>query len=151
MKESCSDTRCPISASLGLLVLRVVVGVSLAMHGYSKLHEPVKSQFFDLVKSMGAPFASAPQAFAWAAIAAELGGGILLALGLLSRVAAFFIMCTMLTAVFKMHWGQGYPAMEPAAVYAAVAVAFLLGNPGRISVDGMLFGKKAEPEPPEDH
>jgi putative oxidoreductase len=129
-----------------------VVGLSLAMHGWGKFHDPeMHSQFFEGVKHMGMPFEKAPTFFAWAATAAELVGGILLAVGLLSRVAAFFIMCTMATAVFKVHWGQGYQAMEPAAVYAAVAVAFLLGGPGRISVDAMLFGKKKEIEPPEEH
>jgi putative oxidoreductase len=144
MNEKSCDTRCPISTSLGLLVLRLVAGLFLATHGWAKFHDPsMKSQFFDGVSKMNLP---APNILAWAAIVAELVGGVLLALGFLTRLWAFLIMCVMGMAVFKVHWGQGHQAMEMAALYGGIAVAFLFGGAGRLSVDGMLFcrGKKEE-------
>ena len=142
---------------MGLLVLRLVAGASLAMHGWAKLHEPMHSGFFDGVSHMGAPFESAPKAFAWASVAAELGGGILLAIGGLTRLAAFALLCNFAVAIWKVHLhgpylNTGGPAMEPAAVYAAIAFAFLLAGAGRISVDSMLFcrGKKEELPPDEE-
>ncbi len=142
MNEKSCDTRCSMSASLGLLVLRLVAGASLAMHGWAKLHEPLHTEFFDGVSHMGAPFESAPKLFAYASVAAELGGGILLAVG----------GCNFAVAIWKVHLHDPYiPKMEPAAIYAAIAFAFLLAGAGRISVDGMLFcrGKNNE-EPPAD-
>ena len=152
MNEKCCDTRCPISTSLGLLVLRVVAGLYLATHGWAKFHDPsMKSQFFDMVAKWNLP---APHILAWAAIAAELVGGVLLALGFLSRLWAFLILCVMGMAIYKVHWNDGIKAWEVPALYAAVAFAVLIGGAGRLSVDGMLFckGKKeettSEPEEP---
>ena len=148
MDEKCCATKCSMSASLGLLVLRVVAGGFLVTHGWAKFHDPaMKSQFFDMVSSFGLP---APHAMAWAAIVAELAGGALLAVGFLTRLWAFMILCTMGVAIAKVHLHQDYHAIEPAALYGAIAVAFLLGGPGRISVDGMLFGKGKKEETPPD-
>ena len=157
MSEKSCDTRCSMSSSLGLLVLRLVAGASLAMHGWAKLHEPLHTEFFDGVSHMGAPFESSPKLFAYASVAAELGGGILLAVGGLTRLAAFLILCNFAVAIWKVHLhdpfvSAGGKAMEPATIYAAIAFAFLLAGAGRISVDGMLFcrGKSNNEEPPAD-
>jgi len=143
--------------SLGLLVLRVVVGASLAMHGWSKFQEPARSGFFENVSHMGGPFESHPKILGWASVAAELGGGILLALGGLTRLAAFAILCNFIVAIWKVHLHDPFisttgRAMEPAAVYAAIGMAFLLIGAGRISIDGMLFckGSKTEETPSEE-
>jgi len=157
MSDKCCSTGCPASSSFGLLVLRVVAGALLAMHGWSKIHEPVHSQFFDGVSQMGSPFQSAPKAFAWASVAAELGGGILLAVGGLTRLAAFAILCNFVVAIWKVHLHDPYistggMAKEPAAIYGAIAIAFLFAGAGRFSIDEMLFGrgKKEEPLEPEE-
>ena len=151
MDEKCCDTRCPISTSLGLFVLRVAAGASLAyLHGWAKFHDPdMKSKFFSGVEGMGLP---GGHYMAWAAIVAELVGGALLAAGFLTRVWAFMIAGVMGVAIFKVHLHQGWAAMEPAILYGGIAIAFLCGGPGRFSIDGMLFGrcKKGEELSPAD-
>src|SRR5258705_1407672 len=127
MNEKCCDTRCPMSTSLGWLVLRLAAGLSLAInHGWVKFHDPdFKSKFFGMVGGMGLP---ASNALAWAAIAAELVGGVLLALGLLTRVAAFSILAVMGVAIWKIHLPshQGFAGMEMPLLYGGIAFAFLL-------------------------
>jgi len=159
MNEKCCDTGCPISSSFGLLVLRLVVGASLAMHGWSKFKEPARSGFFENVSHMNAPFESHPKIFGWAAIAAELGGGVLIALGGLTRLAAFALVCNFAVAVWKVHLHDPYisptpgPAMEPAVIYGAISLALLFLGAGRFSIDAMLFGgrgKKGEEHSPAD-
>ena len=142
-----------MSTSLGLLALRLAAGLCLAInHGWVKFHNPdKKSEFFSNVNGMGLP---GGQYLAWAAIITELAGGVLLALGFLTRFWALMILGVMGVAIWKVHVGMhmGCASMEPAIVYAGVALAFLLGGPGRISVDGMLFGrgKKEESLPPDE-
>ena len=157
MSDKCCSSSCPVSSSFGLLVLRLVAGASLAMHGWAKLHEPMHSGFFEAVSHMGAPFESAPKVFAWASVAAELGGGVLLAVGGLTRLAAFALLGNFIVAIWKVHLHDPYispggKAMEPAAIYAAISVALLFAGAGRFSVDAMLFGKgkKDEPAEPEE-
>ncbi len=154
MKKECS-TCGPITADIGLLVLRVVAGVCLAVnHGWVKFHDPEKkSQFFSMVNGFGLP---ASNAMAWAAIGAELVGGALLALGLFTRLAAFMILCTMGVAIAKFHWPmhQGFASFEFPLVYAAIALCLLFAGGGRISLGAMLFCRrkdnKDDPEAPEE-
>jgi putative oxidoreductase len=120
--------------------MRLIAGLSLAWHGYQKLHEPIKSMYWGGVKSLGLPM---PEVLGWAAIGAELGGGILLALGLLTRPAAFFILATMAVAFFKVHGKDPYQVKELAAVYGTVGLAFVLSGAGRIAIDHLLFGRKS--------
>jgi putative oxidoreductase len=138
--------------------LRLVVGASLAMHGWSKFNEPARSGFFENVSQMGAPFESHPKILGWASVAAELGGGILIALGALTRLAAFALLCNFAVAIWKVHFhhdsyiNPGGRAMEPAAIYAAISAALLFMGAGRFSVDALLFGRKKTTEelPPDE-
>lgn len=138
-------------------MLRLVVGASLAMHGWSKFNEPARSGFFEGVSHMGAPFESHPKILGWASLAAELGGGVLLAVGGLTRLAAFALLCNFAVAIWKVHLHDPYispggKAIEPAAIYGAISILFLFAGAGRFSVDGMLFcrGKKDDSLPQDE-
>lgn len=121
-------------ADLALVPLRVYAGLALALaHGLGKL--PVSEQFVSGVAELGFP---APLFFAWAAALAEFAGGLLLAAGLLTRPAAFFILCTMLTAAFRAHAADPFQVKEMALLYAAVALLFLLRGAGRYSLDALF-------------
>ena len=118
----------------GALVLRVFTGLALALaHGRGKL--PPSERFIGLVEAMGFP---APIFFAWAAGLAEFGGGLLLAVGLLTRPAAFFILVTMLVASFLQQAGDPFVEREPSLLFAAIATYFLLAGAGRLSVDAWV-------------
>lgn len=130
-------------ASVGFLVLRVVAGSAMMLHGWPKIQH--------LTSWMG-PEAPVPAALQAAAAASEFGGGLLWIAGLLTPVASLFIAGTMATAAWMAHISQGHPfvgapgspSWEPAAGYFAIAILFLLAGPGRLSVDALLFGERAE-------
>jgi putative oxidoreductase len=123
--------------AVGLLLLRVAMGAAFVLHGWPKIQHP-----FDW---MG-PSASVPGALQALAALAEFGGGIALALGLLTPLAALGIACTMATALGMVHLRRGdpfvgapgQPSSEPAAVYLAAALLFLLIGPGALSLDALL-------------
>ena len=122
------------AAHLGLAVLRVTAGVSLAVaHGFDKVPPP--PGLVAAVRGMGFP---APEAFAWCAALAEAVGGLLLAVGFLTRPAAFAVAFTMGVALFGMHWGDPWAKQELAALYGAAALCLLFAGPGRLSVDALL-------------
>ncbi|MCP4035922.1 MAG: DoxX family protein [bacterium] len=124
----------PWLSQLGLAVVRVVAGLSLAFsHGLGKLPPP--SGFVNLVASLGLPV---PQAFAWAAGMSEFVGGLLLAIGLMTRPAAALIVATMAVAIFGYHAGDPYTKVELAALYGSVALCFSFTGSGRFGLDRVV-------------
>lgn len=127
------------TADAGLLILRVVVGLSMALaHGLGKI--PPSEGFVGFVGSLGLP---APGLMAWMAGISEFVGGLLLVVGLLTRPAAFFVAGTMAVALFGAHWndlfGDGsFTNAEPALLFFSVAVMFVLTGAGRYSLDALL-------------
>lgn len=122
------------TADLGLLLLRLFTGLALALaHGRGKF--PPSPRFIDGVAGMGFP---APELFAWAAAGAELIGGILLAIGLLTRPASLMIVATMAAAAFIRHAPDPFSDKEKALLFGAIALLFLIAGAGRFSIDAML-------------
>lgn len=127
-----SDT--PLATDLGLLVLRLGVGLSLAFaHGLGKL--PPSPGFVEGTAEMGFPL---PTLFSWAAALSEFLGGLLIAAGLLTRPAAFFAGCTMFVAAFLRHGPVPFSGMEKPFVFLVACVAILLAGSGRFGVDRLF-------------
>ncbi|HUR45809.1 MAG TPA: DoxX family protein [Candidatus Saccharimonadales bacterium] len=120
--------------SLGLLLVRLVVGLAFMFHGYGKIQHPTGW--------MG-PDAKVPGAFQFLAALSEFGGGLAWILGLLTPLASFGILCTMAVAVYThaavLHdpfiSATGGRSFEPASVYFGAALLLLLAGPGRFSLD----------------
>ncbi len=123
----------------GLLVIRLGMGVMFVMHGWPKMAGGAKAwaKLGGAMKHLGVDFA--PTLWGFAGAASELGGGVLLALGLLYRPACTLLMATMAVAV-SMHLGQGdglvgaSHALEAGIVFAGL----LLTGPGRFALDARL-------------
>jgi putative oxidoreductase len=81
----------------------------------------------------------------WALLAgiAEFGGGLLVLLGLFTRLGALFISTVMLVAIFKVHWGAFFmpTGIEYAVSLFAAAVALLISGGGKFSLDTRLAQK----------
>ena len=126
--------------SLGLLVLRLVVGLTLAGHGAQKLFGwwggPGIGGWTKAVTSLRMRPAVP---IAWLAALAEFGGGLLLAVGLLSPVGSLAVVGTMLVAIATVHWPNGFwntnRGFEFNLTLIAGAVALGLTGPGTYSVD----------------
>ncbi|NRB83472.1 MAG: DoxX family protein [Winogradskyella sp.] len=101
----------------------------------------VSAWFPEDVASYGGIFAMAPVFFAWMGAFSEAVGGLLLLLGLKTRIASFLIMCTMLVAIFMQKWNQGLWGMLPAIGFLWVALYnFILGS-GRFGLDYIISKK----------
>ena len=136
-------------ADLGLLLGRAGTGLFLAFgHGIGKLPPEGTQKFAGALAKMDIP---APTLAAWMALFAEFGGGILLALGLLTRPAALLIVITMAVAALTAHASdplflQNSPngrAKELALLYLMPALMFLFTGAGRYGVDAVLRPKGA--------
>lgn len=128
------------AAEIGWTLLRLFAGASLMMaHGTGKL--PPSEQFITGVANLGFPL---PSFFAWCASLAEFLGGAFLAIGFLTRPAAFFVLFTMAVAFFGVHLNDPYQKKELATLYGFIAIAYLFVGSGRLSIDALVRRKFAQ-------
>jgi putative oxidoreductase len=125
-------------SDIGLLLLRVFAGLALAFeHGLGKI--PPREGFVGMIGGFGFP---APELFAWMSGFAEFGGGILLALGLLTRPAAALIVFNFIVAVIFAHAGDPFGERELPLLFGSVALMYLFVGAGRYSLDAAV-GRRA--------
>jgi putative oxidoreductase len=121
---------------LGLLALRLVVGVIMIAHGYGKVFHGGLAQHVHRVASLGLP-----GSLAYASAFAEFFGGIFLILGFLTRVFSLLILIDMAVAIWKVHWKSGMFAKggyEFPLTLATIAFALILFGAGPIAIDAIL-------------
>ena len=141
-------------SDLLIAIPRVLCGLWLtAMFGADKFGMPwtadsqnlslfeVSAWFPEDVASYGGIFAMFPVFFAWMGAFSEAVGGLLLLLGLKTRIASFLIMCTMLVAIFMQKWNQGLWGMLPALGFLWVALYNLILGSGRFGLDYLISKK----------
>jgi putative oxidoreductase len=117
------------------LVLRLVFGFMIAAHGWQKL-QAGPANFATTLTKLGVP---APDIMAWVVTLTELGGGILLIVGLLTRLAAVALTINLTVALLLVRIDAGLISMqggfELELGYIAGFLAILLAGPGSASID----------------
>jgi putative oxidoreductase len=131
---------------LGLLVLRLALGLIFFTHGYPKLaHSSAGMQGFFVQHGL-------PGYFVYVSGVLEVFGGILLVLGLFTRGAALLLAIEMGVAIWKVHSVGGIYAVHnyefPLAVLAGNFALATVGA-GLISLDHPLFEGGSSSRPPK--
>lgn len=140
-------------ADLAPLFLRLGLGLVFVVHGWSKLTGG-PSAFAGMLTGLGV---GAPEVFAWLVTLAELVGGVLLLVGLLTRLATLPLIATMIGAIVLVKvdlgviapGGAPMPGAELDIALLAGLLALLTFGPGRVSLDrvvGIEPGAVAERE-----
>lgn len=130
--------------NIGLLIIRVVVGILFIGHGAQKLFGWFGGYG---LKGTGGWFESVGVkpgvTMALFAGLAELIGGILFTLGLLTPLAGIIIAGTMIMAIVKVHGPNGVWATSNGYEYnltlIAVAIGIALVGPGQYALDALFF------------
>ena len=125
----------------GLAVVRLLTGLLMARHGLD---------VFDAagMRDMGTWLSTdlhlpAGYLMAYLAKGTEFFGGLLLAVGLLTRVAAALLIVTMLVAVFGAHADSILDKGQVALLFLLLFAAFFFAGPGRWSLDHWLTTRRA--------
>jgi putative oxidoreductase len=133
--------------ALGLLVMRIVAGWALMLHGYPKIV---------VATSWMGPNTHLPGWLQALSAFAEFGGGFCLILGILTPLVCLGLMGNFLAALFMVHIANHDPFVAPAAgttssyelamLYLASSIMFLLIGPGTHSIDAALFNRPVRSE-----
>ena len=128
---------------VGLLLIQVFIGLTLAAHGAQKLFGWFGGFGLDGTGGYLEGFGLRPgRLMAAAAGSSELFGGLLFAAGFLTPVAAAAVAATMLVAAFTDHGGKGFwiynGGKEYVLTVAAVAIGLAFNGAGAWSLDAAL-------------
>jgi putative oxidoreductase len=135
--------------------IRVCVGLIIARHGYPKLFEGGVTGLAGLLPKLGLG-----PSLAWAYLigVVEFAGGVMLALGLLTRLVSLALLIEFTVIVFVVKFANGFLAFAPKAIQPGFpgmvpggfefelllglsCLAFLFGGAGRFSLD-QVIGKE---------
>ena len=137
-----------VQSDVGLLVLRLVLATSFVGHGAQKVFGAFDGSGIDgfargTLTGYGFRF---PEVLAWVTGLTELVGGVLVALGLLTPLAATGLFAVMLNTVL-LKFSNGFFFQLPGGfevdfVLGGLAAGLVLAGPGRVALDsaGLLRG-----------
>ena len=117
-------------------IIRIIVGILMLLHGKMVFDTQVMNGMAEsLSKDMGMPL---PLLMAYLAKGSEFFGGLLFALGLLTRFVSIPLIITMAVAVFGAHHGEITGEAEHAFLFLLVFAAFFFIGSGKLSADYLI-------------
>jgi putative oxidoreductase len=133
----------PQTLSIGLLLARVIIGLLMAAHGAQKLFGWFGGYGLRTTGEFFAQLGFRPgSAFAAAAAIAEIGSGLLVALGFLGPIGPALMISVMIVAAITVHWDHGLFAttngIEVPLLYGTAALGLALTGYGQYSIDAWL-------------
>jgi putative oxidoreductase len=129
-------------SSFAPLPIRVIAGIAFIMHGLPKLSNLHGTQGF--FGSQGLP----PE-LALPVSLLELIGGIVLIVGILTRIASILFIIEMMSTTFILKFSHGFSGpggFELDAIMLSITISLLLSGPGRISIERDLLKREIFPK-----
>ena len=129
----------PLWQNNGLAILRIITGLFAVYHGLEvfdngKMNEYAK---WEVINTLPAPVF-----MVFLGKVLELVTGVLLVLGLFTRIAAVILAVVMLFICFKIGNGKFYYEDQHPFLFAMLAMVFFFTGPAKWSIDQYIFGSK---------
>jgi putative oxidoreductase len=147
------STTLQVLRDLALLIARLGLAAILILHGWIRWQGPgqgVQKQI-DYLSQFGIPY---PATAAWGAITVEILGGLLLAVGALTPIAALAVLVEQILIIAYTNWYKGPDLLNSDGTYAGgyeynvalglLALLLMVFGAGRISVDQLFRRPKVE-------
>jgi uncharacterized membrane protein YphA (DoxX/SURF4 family) len=123
----------------GFALVRIIVGAMMAYHGFEVFDA---KQMADYAKWMTDLHFPNPALMAYLGKGTEFATGVLIFLGLFTRLAVWPMILTMLIIAFGMGHGKIFYEDQHPFLFVLLALLFFFNGPTRYSVDQYLFGKR---------
>lgn len=129
----------PLWYNGGLLLVRITLGFFMAFHGWEVFEKAKMDEYAGWDTFKNSP---SPVFMVYLGKIAELVGGILLMLGLLTRIGAILIILTMAYIALLVGNGKVWYEDQHPFMFVLLALVFFFTGPGRYSLDAALVSKK---------
>ena len=126
----------PLWQQHGIAIVRIIVGLFLIYHGWEVFDAAKMKEYSSWNTWKGY---SSPDFMVYLGKTSELVGGILLTLGLFSRLACILIAGTMLFIVFFIGNGKFWSDDQHPFLFVLLAFIFFFTGPGMWSLDELIF------------
>lgn len=135
-------------SDLGLLILRIGIGISFMFHGLPKLlaGPDMWEQLGGALGLIGINFA--PTLMGLIAALSEFVGGFLLVIGLFTRTASFFMFNTLVVAtIMHLKMGDPFNKYSHALELAILFLSLIFIGAGKFALDEKICSRKKKAEP----
>ena len=126
----------PKLLSLGLLILRVLVRITMLTHGLAKL-----TSFSELSATFPDPIGLGSTLSLILIIGAEVGCSLFVIVGAFTRLATIPLMFSMLVVLFVVHASDPFQVKELPLLYLGIYILLFFTGAGRISLDSLISKK----------
>jgi uncharacterized membrane protein YphA (DoxX/SURF4 family) len=126
----------PIFQNSGIAIVRIIIGIFLIYHGWEMVDAKAMNDYlqWDMFKN-----SSSAETMIYAGKVSELVAGILLVIGLFTRVAAILVIGTLGYIAFFVGHGKIWYNDQYPFLFVLFGFLFLFTGPGALSVDGLIF------------
>jgi uncharacterized membrane protein YphA (DoxX/SURF4 family) len=128
----------PLWQNSGFALIRIIVGLFMIYHGWEMFDTEIMNKYldWDMFKNPSA------KTMIYAGKVAELIAGILLVLGLFTRIAAILVIGTLGYIAFFVGNGKVWADAQHPFLFVLLGFLFFFTGPGKYSFDHFLFNKK---------
>ncbi|WP_153796080.1 DoxX family protein [Foetidibacter luteolus] len=123
----------------GIAVVRIVTGVFMAYHGFEVFDSTKMNDYRQWLTDLKFP---APVFMAYLGKGTEFVCGVLLAVGLFTRLATIPLMITMCIIAFGMGHGKIFMEDQHPFLFVLLLAVFFFAGPGKWSMDHLFFKYK---------
>ena len=129
----------PIATQQTIGVLRIIIGLFMVYHGWEVFDAKAIASYTEWVE----PLKGSPNAITMLYLGkgAEFVGGVLLTIGLLTRVCCFILAAPMIYIAFIMSNGKVWADAQHPFMFVLFAILFFFAGPGSWALDNKLFKK----------
>jgi len=131
----------PLWRGNGLALVRIIVGSFLIYHGCEMFDTPVMNEYFKWDMFRGSSLA---KFLVYGGKVAELLTGILLVLGLFTRIACIILICTLGYIAFFVGHGKIWYEDQYPFLFVVIGFIFFFTGPGSFSLDSVIFKNKSD-------
>lgn len=128
----------PMYLDTVLAIIRIMLGFLLIYHGFEVFDAKVMQEYAKWDQFKG----SMATLMVYAGKSAELVSGILLVLGLFTRLGALICIFTLAYITFFIGHGKFWYDDQHPFMFVLFGVLYLFAGPGKWSLDGLWFAKK---------